>query len=256
MTGVENALIPETPLMRPRQVQRAKDEARRIDEMLRQPQHVLQNVDVPQAMRHRKALARQLHESEPAAPSEGERDALAKSEAELRKKIRAGMPTQAEMRRNPAGAVDKHRSWEKRNKKDILRWKNARLRMHAGNMLGDDVPADASDVANIETFRPAGGSDELNMHNCQIEGKSFFFPSGGIEPKNVASDDDRARWEKEKIELTAMLAAKGHSASADALVRLVGSEEGARKLIDEASKADQPAGTPPRQRPASAARIK
>lgn len=136
-----------------------------------------------------RAIDRQLQTDAPRPYSESERDAAVARERDLREKIREGMCTQAEMRRNPAGATDKHRAWEKARKADVLEWKNVRVRMHASGMI--DSVRDAQDVANIETFRPAHASHELNMDNAQIPGKDIYLPSGPIAVRNVMSDEDR-----------------------------------------------------------------
>lgn len=231
------------PLLRPRQVHQLREEVRRLDDMLAQPQHVLQHVDVPQALRQRTNLSKQLDQLTPRPPAEEERDAIVRREAELREDIRQGMPTAAEMRRNPAGAVDKHRAWERRKKKKILEWKNTRLRMHAGGMLGD-LPEDASDVANVETFRPTGGAHELDMYHEQIPGKDFHLPPGPVASTNHAEGEDRRQWLQETCQLLAEFAAKGDAKARGALVRHVGEDEAARMIDAEEAKLGTPAELP------------
>jgi hypothetical protein len=96
-----------------------------------------------------------------------QRDVAAREERELRAKWLEGMPSQAEMRRRPPGAVGKHMRWEKANKDLILRWKNRVLELNKGN--------DDPDVANIERFRPV--TSTLNMDNAQIPGREYNIPS-------------------------------------------------------------------------------
>lgn len=102
-----------------------------------------------------------------------------------------GIPTQAEMRRNPSGAVDKHQNWQYRNKQRMAEWKNIRLRLHASGAL-ENVRPDATDVANFEQFRPSGGPGELNMHNEQIQGKVMFQSPPGAGPVVVLTPDVEA----------------------------------------------------------------
>jgi len=230
MTGIGLAAKPEKPMLRPRQVAGIQEEVRRLDHMLKQPPHVLEHVDVPAAMRQLKAQKVQLDECTPRPFVPEERDAAVKEEVELREQIRGGMCTQEEMRRNPAGAVDKHRSWERRAKPLIKRWKNNRLRQHATEMLGD-LPADATDVANIEIFRPSGGAQQLNMDHAQIPGKSFYLPER-IVAQNVADDEDKERWKVQLGELMAEAAANGDKRHAEALASLVGDDR-AKEMIEE-----------------------
>lgn len=179
------------PLLRPNQVEEMLEDQRNIEATMRAPAHVSSQITDRAAMRRQmQHIKTQLHENAP-EPYVGEECDLARVRlAELEEKITAGMPTQAEMRRNPSGAVDKHRGWERRHKMDVLEWKNIRLRMHAAGML-DEIP-DAQDVANIERLRPRSSSQELNMHGEQIPGKMIMLPPGQIESRNHASDEDRA----------------------------------------------------------------
>ncbi|HUS52975.1 MAG TPA: hypothetical protein VMY41_03090 [Thermohalobaculum sp.] len=226
--GLTQKATPPKSLFRPRQVDQAKDEVRNIEGMLSQPQHVLQHVDVPAAMKQRATLKKQLDDLTPRPLAVEERDVTAARCSELRADIAEGMPTQAEMRRNPAGAVDKHRSWERRNKPKIAEWKNARLRMHASGML-DDLPSDASDVANIETFRPNGGFGEMNMHNTQITPTDYHLPPN-LASQNHADEEDRQKWRDGTADLLAEFAAKGDTRSRNALVNLIGDGEAKDKI--------------------------
>ena len=139
-----------------------------------------------------RGLKRQLETQAPKGYAEADKDAAITREAELRDSWTNGMPTQAEMRRNPAGAVDKNRSWDARSKAAVLEWKNIRLRLHAGGDLPNTL-ADSRDVANIEMFRPAVASHELNMANEQIPGTQYHMPNGTIPIRNVMSNADRAK---------------------------------------------------------------
>jgi len=66
-----------------------------------------------------------LHEGAPVKVGAIRRDALSKEAAEIRAEMEKGMPTRDEMdhpARNP-GAVHKHMNWEKRNLKNIERFR-------------------------------------------------------------------------------------------------------------------------------------
>ena len=175
------------PLMRPRQVEEAKDELRRLDGMMTAAPHIASQIqDIGEIRRQHQNLKRSLDGQAPRVYAEAEIDAACNREAELREAWLEGMPTQKEMRRNASGCKDKHRRWEKRTKEKILEWKNIRLRQHASGLL-DELP-DASDIASIERFRPDGGSQELNMHNEQIQGRVQYGPAPGAGPAVVFSD--------------------------------------------------------------------
>jgi hypothetical protein len=227
-------------LLRPNQMVELAGEVQRLEDMLSAPPHVLQHVDVPAAQDHLRSLRKTLAEGAPRSLESSERDQAVRDEEMLRDKIASGMPTQAEMRRNPAGAVDKHRMWERRSKDDIARWKHLRLRMYASGMI--DAPEDATDIANVELFRPSGGPQELNMHNEQIPGKSFYFPHQ-IGVANLMSEEEKDKLYQETIEILAAQAAEGSIRAQDALERYVG-EDKAVKLMAKAAK---PAGTPPKR---------
>jgi hypothetical protein len=104
------------------------------------------------------------------------------------------MPSQEEMRKAPPGAVDKHMSWEKRNKLKILEWKNLRLRLTHGT---------EAEAANLERHRPTGST--LNMDNAHIVGKQFFMPETSG-PVVTFGDDELAILRKHAPEIALKLA--------------------------------------------------
>ena len=174
--------------MRPGQVEQAKVEIGRLESTLSAPPHVQSAIqDVGEMRRQLQTLKRELEQQSPKPYVDNLDQAVARS-AYLKAEILQGMPTQAEMRRNPAGAVDKHRKWERRNKGNILEWKNIQLNLHAGGHL--DELSDAKDIANFEKYRPEDASDELNMHNEQIPGRLQFGPKPGAGPGTVFSDQE------------------------------------------------------------------
>jgi hypothetical protein len=179
------------PYLRPAQVEDLRDEMQTIEQTLSAPSFVQNQIQDRGAMRkHYVRMRAQMENDAPQPYSEAERDAAAEREAELAETIKRGMPTHAEMRRNPSGAVDKHRGWESRNKANIQEWKNIRLRMHATGMI--DGPRDASDIANVEILRPQRSAQEGAMHGEQIVGKTISLPSGQVRSQNHASPEQRA----------------------------------------------------------------
>lgn len=148
-------------LLRPAQVAENTDEIRRLEDLIRQPH----TQDRPTAMRQLRALQRTVAELTPQPFQGKEKDAAAARERELREAMLAGMPTKAEMRLNPPGAVGKLQRWTKANAERIQEWKHLQLRLNAGS--------DDPDVANFERFRPEGGAQELSLSGSQIARKEF-----------------------------------------------------------------------------------
>ena len=143
-------------------------------------------------------------------------DTAVKQEQDLREKWLSGMPTQAEMRRNPSGAVDKHRAWEKRSKVNVLEWKNLRRRLHASGISHHGL-ADESDISNVEMYRPQGGSGELNMHGEQISGKIIHLPPAGSGPTAVMSDEQADLLKSVNPDLHAKMATLSNDERAEVL---------------------------------------
>lgn len=163
---------------RPDQVAEMQDEEKRITATLNGPPHVQSSIQDPGHMvKDLRRIRRQLEEQAPRPYDVADRDRAVAKEQELREKWLEGMPTHSEMRRNPAGAVDKHRSWDFRTKDFVLEWKNVCRRLHASGMI--DGPADARDISNVEMYRPWGGAQEMNLDNPQIDGLVMHMPPGG-----------------------------------------------------------------------------
>ncbi len=195
------------PLLRPQQIEEMHDEKQRLERTLDAPPHVVSQVQDVGAMRRQlRQLNAQLEHQTPRPYKQDEIDKAVVREEKLRGEFTAGMPTQAEMRKTPTGAVDKHMAWERRNKRNIMEWKNIRLRLQASG--GISGMTDGRDVANIERFRPTGGSGELPMHAPLISGKDIHIPPK-VEIKNVAPETEKERWAKETVALVEKLAEEG-----------------------------------------------
>src|SRR5574341_2034475 len=95
-----------------------------------------------------RAMEEDLEENSPPQLISDTRDALLKRQRELREKIKEVMLTHEEMRRNPPGAVDRHRRWEAQNTDRILEYKNICRAL--------EPDSDAKDLASVEVFRPHG----------------------------------------------------------------------------------------------------
>lgn len=190
-------------LMRPTQVEEMKSEISRLEGSLNAPPHISSQIQDPGEMRRQlKNLKSDLEKQAPKPYGDRVDDARARSEF-LKQEILKGMPTDPEMRRNPAGAVDKHRKWEQRNKGNILEWKNIQLNLHAGGDL--DELADASDVANFEKYRPLEATHELNMHNEQIPGKVQHGPYG-TDLGTIITEEEKAILQSVDPEVASSLA--------------------------------------------------
>ena len=176
-------------LLRPEQETTLREEERRIQDMINGPAYVRsQTQDRPQMHRNLRNIQARLNEQAPKPYASEDVDKAVQRSADLQGEFTQGMPTQAEMRRNPPGAVDKHLNWERRNKEKIQEWKAIQLRLRSGGQIDDAI-----DVANIERFRPAGGPQELNMDNAHIPGTQYFMPKGIPEIRNVMDDEMRER---------------------------------------------------------------
>ena len=179
-------------VLHPRQVVEMREVKAQQEAMLTGPAHIRSQITDPQALansiRHLDdVLAKEAPQPIPAARM----DEAVKLEASLREAWLDGMPTQAEMRRNPPGAVDLNRAWDKRAKISVLTWKHIRRRLHASG-ISDFGLADEADVSNIEKFRPRSRPGELGLSPAQIEGKVIALPPAGSGQAVVFSDEDLA----------------------------------------------------------------
>ena len=176
------------PLLRPAQVERMEEDVRSLEAELQAPPYIRNQLqDIGQKRAQLQQTQRDLEAQRPKPYRTDELDAAKARHDTLLDQIVTGMPTDAEMRRRPQGAVEKHMLWEKRNKAAVLEIKNIRLRLHASGLIPG--VADAGEVANIEKFRPIGGSQELNMHGNLIEGREYHLPPPGAERPTVFSDE-------------------------------------------------------------------
>ncbi len=199
-------------LFRPHQVEQSKEEIRRLEGTLNAPPHIAAQIqDRGEMTRQLKSLRHDLETQAP-KPYLGELDDAVKRAVQLRDEAVVGMPTHAEMRRNPVGATDKNRKWDKRNKAKILEWKAIQLRLHAGGHL--DELEDSKDVANFERHRPTEASHEVNMHGEQIPGAIQHGLTPGAGPATVFTDADKALLQSVDPELANSLALLDNDARA------------------------------------------
>ncbi len=132
------------PLLRLHQVQELREEEARIEGIFRAPSYQTGGVDKAEAARRLRRIQKQLSEETPRPYARDDLDAARRRRDALQAEFTQGMPTQAEMRRNPVGAVDKHMAWEKRNKPKINEWRNIQYRLHASTTGADEQRARAA----------------------------------------------------------------------------------------------------------------
>ena len=185
------------PLLRPDQLDRAREEIKTLEAKLSSP--LIE--DKGMVRKQLQNAQRLTNEQTPLAPTSGDEEGrmVARSK-QLLSQILDGMPSQEEMRKAPPGAVTKHMQWESRNKPKIMEWKNLQLRLTAGS--GD------RDAANLEKFRPTSSS--LNMDNAQIQGRNFFMPETAG-PAVMFSDEQLALLRQMSPALADSLALMGNS---------------------------------------------
>lgn len=166
------------PYLRPNQIDDMQREKRVIEGQLNAPPYLRRVLDDPkQAIDTLARIAKQLDADAPKEYKGADLDTAVKRERELREAWLAGMPTAAEMRKNPPGALEKHMAWERRHRENIDEWKNIRQRLYTSGALPSEF--EGSSVSNIEVYRPVGGPNELSMDGAQIAGKQWNFGVGG-----------------------------------------------------------------------------
>lgn len=179
-------------LLKSEQILDLKEEQTQIDAALAPTNPFRNKISKPQLMhQRRKAIDKQLEDFAPAPLEGSEKDKLANLEKELRAAWINNMPTEEEMRKNPAGMVDRHRKWEKLNKKIIGQWKNVRRQL--------EPDSDDPDLANIERYRPHGVMDRL-VAGAQI--------SGAMNYRTIPQENWDTAFEGKKPENTALEQAK------------------------------------------------
>lgn len=184
----EAFLKPSGNLLRPAQMADQLQELKASEAQLQNP-----NIQDKGAVRTRiRNLKQQYEQQAPRPITDGAtKDALAKEASSLLSDITSGMLSQEEMRKNPAGSVDKHLRWERANKSKIIRWKKIQCMLNADHSTPGTWDRDA---ANLERFRPVGAMDRFRG-DAQISGKMSYgaVPAehweaafGSVNPPNSA----------------------------------------------------------------------
>jgi hypothetical protein len=154
--------VPKQQLMRHHQREDAKAEIDAMVDMLPN----LKPKDKGEVTRRVARLQKALETQSPPSDLPGAaKDRLYKESKALEDKLRQGMPSREEMRKNPPGTVGEWMRYEKANKKDILKWKNIQ------QML--DPTSDDPDLSNVERLRPNGAQDRFRA-DAQITGQMTY----------------------------------------------------------------------------------
>lgn len=181
-------------LLKQPQIQELQEEKEQISATLSPSNPFRNKISKPNLLQARsRSIDKQLEDFAPEPLPGDDKDRLAKLEVELRDAWTTGMPTEEQMRKNPAGMVDQHRKWEKANKGIIMKWKNIRRQL--------EPDSDDPDLANIERFRPDGVMDRL-VSNAQIGGamnyrnipqEKWDLAFEGKKPENTALEQVKSR---------------------------------------------------------------
>lgn len=154
----------DRPLLRHDQVSALKEDKQRIEEVLNDP-FLRTKVKQGEVRKRLGSITKMLADQAPEQLTPAESNQLNAKEKQLRAQITENMPPYEVMRKNPPGAVNWHRMWEKANKPAIKMWKNIRRQL--------DPTSDDPDIANLERFRPPGEAGKLRT-DAQIPGKMDF----------------------------------------------------------------------------------
>lgn len=166
------------------------------------------NVQDKGAVRKRMAELNKRYEAQAPRPiTDGAlKDRLKKESDQLLADILPGMLSHEEMRKNPAGSVDKHMRWERANKPKIIQWKKNQCVLNADN---SDPHTWDRDAANLERFRPQGPQDRLrtdaqiggHMTYGRVPDENWAQTFGKTHPENSALNQAK-RVEQEQQEET------------------------------------------------------
>lgn len=227
-----NGRIERTDVMyfRPDQIDDTKEEIKRLEDILNAPPHIVAQISSRKDMqRTRKNLGSALDRHSPKPYKGEENDVAAVRATALEEAMKAGMPTHQEMRAGGVGMADKLLSWERKNKKNAIEWKNIRMRQHVTECEGGPLER-VRDIANVDRFRPWGKSQATD---AQIIPADYYLPPGMISQTVVFSDNDIAAVTEISPKIAAMLSTLSNDE---------------RAKIKEALMADTPETDAPRRR--------
>lgn len=164
-------------LLRPQQAAELAEEKKRINTAIRERPEMVQ--DKAAAHKQVRDISKMLETQAPKALKGKDKDEAIAKVAKLQEEITQGMPSKQEMRECPTGAIQKHTSWEQRNKKKLAEWKELQLRLNVGT--------DDPDVANFERYRPTKST--LNIHNPIVQSTDFHNIENAAPACVISSED-------------------------------------------------------------------
>jgi len=174
---------PAKQYLKAREINECKNELSQIDNML-SPNNIARQSMTSDGRatlaRRRVSLEDKLEKQAAPELTPESRDVLAKRLDYLNEKIKVGMPTHEEMRRNPAGAVDQHRRWDRLNKSSVLERRNIIIALNPGD--------DSKDLTNIDMIRPHSVTPGAAtfMADAQIPGHFAMTPAAKANwPENM-----------------------------------------------------------------------
>lgn len=159
--------------LRPHQIESLKEDREFLVKTLQDPNLQERGDTIRQLQR----LDHQVATQTPPILSAESRDAVQAQLREVEAYIQDGMCSHDEMRRNPDGAVGKHRKHESKKIKAMLLWKDLVLMLNPG----DTDP----DLCNTDRLRPT--TSTLGMHDVQIQPQEYHFAP--------PTDEWKKRWD-------------------------------------------------------------
>lgn len=180
-----------TTLLRPDQISQHEQDVQFCEAALKNP-----NVQDKREVHTRLRNLEHQYAKQCPQPLDGKtKDRLASMSAQLEEKIKDGMLSSEEMRKNPAGSVDKHMRWERANKARIMLWKKVQRYLNADNSHHSTWDSECSNVEKLRPHGPVGygyrGDAQISGHMAYqgIPDENWPFDP----PQNTALDQVKKR---------------------------------------------------------------
>ncbi len=178
--------------LRPEQVDELRSESATLQAKLTDPRGT-DGADRSLLSRRKRSTDAMLKTQTPPETTGTQRDVLARRARELEEKFVPGMLSAEVMRKNPTGSVDRNLHWHGKHSLEVSEWKNIQRILHRGS--------DDKNAANIERLRPHRRPTDPSMHDAQIPGAAYSFPSeqfqanydatfGEAEPEPVTAEGE------------------------------------------------------------------
>lgn len=155
-----------TNLLRPEQARILEEDVRRMHNTMKSGGDAIENR--ARLIRRIKDTEAQMNEFCPEPLPAHEKDENALRIQDLEREITANMPTQQQMRKNPAQTVHQNILWNRYQKRNVLEWKNRKLQQ--------EPDSEDPDLANVEILRPYRPFEYDTT--AQIPGYHVMSPQG------------------------------------------------------------------------------